>query len=210
MNTITRTAMSAAALSALLMTGAAQAAFQGRNASNQVDNTCTVSGATKCTSFYDTTLGITILNNWNIGAGFWDATAAAGSAQALAASAGFAATGLTGWVLPTGDGVQPAGAANQYLSIWNDAGGSLSGLSSKFDGVRSGIFWSGTEYAPFPSDAWFFFTFDGGQVYGDKNNGSYAVAVLPGDVAAVPEPQTVALLMMGLGVLTLVRRRRPR
>lgn len=210
MNTLTRTVLAVGALSTLLLTGAAQAAFQGRNASNQVDMTCTVSGATKCTSFYDTTLGITILNDWNIGIGYWSANADAGSAQAKAAAAGLAATGLSGWVLPTGDGPQPAGAANQFRSIWTDAGSSYAGLSSKFDGVQSYEYWSGTEYAPSPSFAWYFYTFGGSQSTGPKGDGLYAVAVLPGDVALIPEPQTWAMLMMGLGVVTVALRRRPR
>jgi MYXO-CTERM domain-containing protein len=113
-------------------------------------------------------------------------------------------------VLPTGDAFLPAGAANQYQSIWNDAGGSFVGLSSKFDGVQSGVYWSGTEYAPNPSLAWSFGTFDGSRFNFGKSSELYAVAVLPGDVAVVPEPQGVALAMAALGVLAVVRRRRPR
>jgi hypothetical protein len=43
-----------------LMASGAQASFIGRNASNQIDLTCTVSGAGKCVSFFNDTLGITI------------------------------------------------------------------------------------------------------------------------------------------------------
>jgi hypothetical protein len=64
--------------------------------------------------FYNTTLNITILNDWGLGSVFWSATAAAGSAQAVAESAGFAQTGLTGWFLPTGDGSQGPGPLNQW------------------------------------------------------------------------------------------------
>jgi len=138
--------------------------------------------------FYNPTLNITILNNWNIGQGTWSATATAGSAQALAATAGFYATGLTGWVLPTGNGSVTAGAQNQYLSIFNQAASSFAGLSAQFDGVQSGDYWSGTEYAPNPDGAWVFRTFDGAQGLVGKNDALYAVAVRPGDVAAaVPE-----------------------
>lgn len=87
-----------------------------------------VSGASKCTSFYFTTLDITILNDWNIGMGFWSPTAAAFSAQALAEFAGFAAT-------------------NQYLSIWNAVGGTLAGLEAQFDGVQAGFYWSDSALA---------------------------------------------------------------
>ena len=86
----------AAALAAGCVGSASAQPFQGRLADNTPSATCTVSGATKCTSFFNPTLGITILNNWNIGTGTWSAAAAAGSAQALAASAGLAASSLPG------------------------------------------------------------------------------------------------------------------
>ena len=38
--------------------------------------------------------------------------------------------------------------------------------------------------------------------------GFYALAVRPGDVAVVPEPQTYALLMLGLTGLAVARRQR--
>jgi len=126
-----KTWVAAAAIVAL--TGAAHAAsvFQGRLANGTASTTCTVSGLDKCAMFYNTTLDITILNDWNIGRGFWSATAAAGSAQALAESAGAAQTDFTGWFLPTGDGLQAVGALNQYAYIWNDVGGSLGGIVSR-------------------------------------------------------------------------------
>jgi len=203
----------AAAAAMVALSGAADATpvFQGRRADGTASATCTVSGATKCAMFYNTTLDVTILNDWNIGTGFWSATAAAGSAHALAASAGAAQTDFTGWFLPTGDGFSGARALNQYLSIWNDVGSSLAGLLSQFDGVRSDFYWSGTEYAPDPDSAWFFFTFTGEQLYLDKSRALYAVAVRPGDVAAsVPEPQTLALALLALGATVVARRRRSR
>jgi len=110
--------------------------------------------------------------------------------------------------LPTGNGSAAAGAQNQYLSIWNQVGSSSAGLSSQFDGVQFIPYWSGTEYALDPGSAWFFIGF---QSFGDKAQTLYAVAVLPGDVALIPEPQTYALLLAGLSVLAVaVRRRRPR
>lgn len=79
-----------------------------------------------------------------------------------------------------------------------------------FRNLQASDYWSGVAYAPFPTnDAWGFSTSDGGQGYGGQGNEVYAVAVRPGDVtAAVPEPQTYALLLMGVaGVLVAVRRR---
>ena len=201
-----------AAATVLALTGAAYAApvFQGRLASGAASATCTVSGVAKCAMFYNTTLDITILNDWNIGRGVWSATAAANSAQALAESTGAAQTAFTGWFLPTGDDFLPAGALNQYRSIRNDVGGSLASLQAQFDGVQSSFYWSGTEYAPLPANAFFFSTFDGGEFIIGKDFAFYAVAVRPGDVAAsVPEPQTLALALLALGATVVARRRRP-
>jgi hypothetical protein len=209
---ITKRAVSgiAGAIAMVLLTGAAQAAFEGRNAAGAVDDTCTSTGAGKCVMFYDTTLDITILNNWNIGQGTWSASDASGSAQALAASAGLSASGLSGWVLPTGNGQRAPGAENQYLSIWNSVGSTLAGLSGQFDGVVYYNYWSGTEFAPNPSGAWSFYTNLAHQGYDYKLNPLHAVAVRPGDVAAVPEPETGAMMLLALGAFAMVVRRRPR
>ena len=147
--------LGAAAMMALA--GAAQAAgFEGRNATNAVDTNCTNWGTNKCVSFYNATLDITILNDWNIGQGTWDVAAAPGSAQAIAAAAGTAATGLSGWVLPT---------LNQYGSITSQVGGRFLDLRLQFAGLNNGGggYWSSTEYAPDPSQAWVFVTISGTQ-----------------------------------------------
>lgn len=212
MHKAAKVAISAATATALLgAAGTAQAAFRGRDATGAASATCTAKGPGKCTYFYDTTLRITILNNWDLGFVTWSAAAAPGSAQALAASAGLAASGLTGWVLPTGDGLAEAGALNQYLSIWNSVGSSFAGMSGQFDGVHAFDYWSGTVYAPLPGNAWFF-PADGGFHFIDLYLRKYfVVAVRPGDVAAaIPEPQTYALMLMGLGAVLLARRKRTR
>ena len=202
----------AAALAASCMNSAsASSPFEGRLANGAPSSTCTVLGVTKCTMFYDSTLNITILNDWNIGKGPWYANSGAGSVQALAASAGLAASGLTGWVLPSGDGSQVAGTQNQYLSIWKDAGASFVGLSGQFAGVLFDDYWSGTDYS-----FNYAYGFNAGGGYAEYLTKTpidqyYAVAVRPGDVAAaVPEPQSYAMLLAGLGALMVVVRRRRR
>jgi hypothetical protein len=212
----------AAATAMLALSGVAYAApvFQGRQADGTASATCTVSGPNKCAMFYNPTLNITILNDWNIGTGFWSDTAAAGSAQALAESAGAAQTDFTGWFLPTGDGGALAGPLNQYLSIWEDVGSSLGGLQAHFDGVPQSSpysYWSGTVYAPNTEGAWLFSAFDAFQtpIFKVSNDNTpialFAVAVRPGDVtASVPEPQTLALALLALGATVVARRRRSR
>ena len=78
-----------------------------------------------------------------------------------------------------------------------------------FSNVQSFVYWSGTEYAPYPASAWLFSTIEGLQ--STVVGAFYAVAVRPGDVAArVPEPQTLALALLALGATVVARRRRPR
>lgn len=80
-----------------------------------------------------------------------------------------------------------------------------------FSNVQSYSYWSGTEYAPSPGYAWFFFPNYGNLNFTNKESAFYAVAVRPGDVAAtVPEPQTLVLAMMAMGGAMLMRRKQPR
>jgi hypothetical protein len=47
--------------------------------------------------------------------------------------------------------------------------------------LSAAVYWSGTEYAPNPNNAWNFNTNDGNQNNDDKNNELFAWAVRPGD-----------------------------
>lgn len=81
-----------------------------------------------------------------------------------------------------------------------------------FTNMQSDFYWSGTELAPDPANAWFFGTFDGFQGFVPKSFGLYAVAVRSGDVlrdgGTVPEPQSLALALTALAGLGLALRRR--
>lgn len=82
--------------------------------------------------------------------------------------------------------------------------------TADFLNMQARGYWSGTVYAPDPSSAWGISFGDGYQGYANKGNGNevWAVAVLPGDVAAAPEPRTLAILLAGLAALSVARRRR--
>ncbi len=129
------------------------------------------------------------------------------------------AAGLTvgtfgGWSLPETDTACGAGynCTNSqmgelyYTALGNPKFGPLSN-TGPFKNLQSYYYWSGTEYAPGLGFAWYFGTNYGYEGANDKNGYLFALAVRPGDVAAVPEPGMVALLLSGLAGVMVMRRR---
>ncbi len=132
---------------------------------------------------------------------------------------------LTGWRLPTAlnqDGTAPCigfGCNSSEMGHLFYTDGGLSpdqsitesaNLNSYFTNMQSDVYWSGTAYAPYPAYyAWYFKTVTGYQYLRNPSNEFYAWAVRPGDVAApIPEPETYAMLLAGLGLLGVVAKRK--
>lgn len=76
-----------------------------------------------------------------------------------------------------------------------------------FINLQFNYYWSGTEYAPDPFKAYIFDNDSGYQNLGAKASLAYAWAMTPGQVTPVPEPESVAMLLLGLGVIGGVMRR---
>ena len=211
-----KSSLCAAALTALSISSAQAAAVSGQGTWETTLQARDIIGDSLVDAYYDTALNITWLANWNVnGQKDW------GTATAWAG--GLDVHGVTGWRLPStidnelsiGNFPPPSSsemAHMYYVTLGNigfpSAGFGLSNTAN-FVNMESGIYWSGTEYSALPGYAYLVHTRIGVQTYINKTTASYAVAVHPGDVAAVPEPATVALMLAGLGAL-VVARQRPR
>jgi hypothetical protein len=168
---------------------------------------------------YDTDLKITWLTNANAnGPMDWS--------TANAWASGLSVDGFSGWRLPTT--LQPdATCSHQYAGIssgdnctgsemgylfYSELGGGVAGITANnglFQNVQSNLYWSGTEYAPYTLNAWVFNFSIGTQGSDNKTYKLYALAVRPGDVAAVPVPAAAWLLGSGLlGLIGMARRQR--
>lgn len=95
--------------------------------------------------------------------------------------------------------------------FYNELGGTAESVipdTTTFDNEQAAPYWSGTESATYPSSAWHFFTNDGSQYEGNKKVRYYLWAVSSGQIAAVPEPESFAMLLAGLGMLGFATRRK--
>lgn len=110
-----------------------------------------------------------------------------------------------------------------YMTLGNpgyyDAGGSPTGcFVSGYDTCQnnSGPFtmpalhsdyWTETQYDSDSTLVWGFYFGNGFQDHNSKNNDYRAWAVHDGDVAAIPEPKVLAMLIVGLGMVGVAARR---
>jgi len=100
------------------------------------------------------------------------------------------------------------GTNGSDYGILQDGSLETSGNAGPFVNARTSVYWSSSEYAPYPDDAWNFDTSNGLQSpFLVKASQNYAWAVSPGQVSTVPVPGAVWLFGTGLlGLLGLKRR----
>ena len=80
--------------------------------------------------------------------------------------------------------------------------------NNHFINLQSFLYWSGTEFAPNPVNAWSFKSTNGSQLNGSKVGLDYGWAVRSGQVAAAPLPATGLLMALGLVGIGVGRSRR--
>ena len=170
---------------------------------------------------YDSDLNITWLGDANFGAGsaFDDGNSPTDGRMtwdnAVSWADSLTVGGFTDWRLPTANPVCGIGfnctSSEMGHLFYSDLGGTANNsiLTSDdpdlalFANIRASDHWSGTTYAGFPYDAWYFNFFDGFQGKHDKSiNGDYfAWAVRTGDVPvpAGPIPEPSSLPLDGIG-----------
>jgi len=229
----TKAVISAATVAAtLFLPTAAQASLVGRD----ITGNAVASGSASEVFLFDTVLNVTWLRDANAnGLMTWAAANTWASGLNVGGYTGWrlptlianpnATFGYTGTdngynVRTQSGGTVYSEMASLYYdtlgnkALYNTSGAEQPGYglanTGDFKNLQSNSYWSGLEYAPIPSLAWLFNTNYGFQNGDYKTNSLYALAVRPGDVVvAVPEPETYAMMLLGLSALAVAVRRRP-
>ena len=200
-----RAVVGALGAAAMLMTGAAQATLQDRD----------LNGDTVTDAFYDTDLNITWLRDVNGPGGNWY--------QAVANAAAFSFDAYSDWRLPNSEfcaGDHCVGSEMGHLwfvELGNSVGqpSNTGGFQNLlvYDGVNNAGYWSGTEIG---ASAFQYVYYSGGNglqfTQHKEAAGLSTMYVRDGDVSApaIPEPETYALMLIGLTALALARRQQGR
>ncbi|MBS3955338.1 MAG: DUF1566 domain-containing protein [Methylomicrobium sp.] len=111
--------------------------------------------------------------------------------------------GSNQWRLPTSNAISGYdGTTGNELGqlFYSELNGNIPN-SNYFNNAQPFAYWSGTEYAPGPADAWVFSSGNHQQYYFNKFTQAYAWVVSPGQVAAVPVPGAIWLFATGLAGL---------
>ena len=171
-------------------------------------------GGTDWQAYYDTDLDITWTADANInGVDTW--------ANQNIWAAGLTIGGVSGWRLPTTLNSDASCTTPSNSTGFNCTGSEMGhlfnveGISSvalgPFSNVQSFNYWSGTEFAPNPANAWVFNFGSGSQGAVNKGNNRFAWAVQSGNVggaSVVPVPAAVWLFGSGLiGLIGVARRK---
>lgn len=189
-----RTTLIATTLAAAgLVSGAAHAALQGRDLNGSVDS---------FEAWYDTDLDITatLVDTSAFGVTWAEADTLAAN---LIVTVGTNVS--NNWRLPTAQlDASCLGISGNYYGC---AGSELGHLFSIERLVNKGGLWSATESAP--DAVWFYNSGSLVQFSMPKSERAFVLAVHSGDIAAVPEADTWAMLLAGLGLVgAAVKRRR--
>jgi hypothetical protein len=197
----------AAVAATLTITGPAHANLQGRD----INGLAVASTSAESVFLYDTDLNITWLRDANVnGPMNWN--------DAKSWAANYTIGKYDNWRLPTaldmdGSGPSCVGSlctGSEMGHLWFVELGNSPGLFRnpvEFLNMQATNYWSSTEFTSPTDYAWYFYTVEGVQGAGKKYYEFNAMAVMDGDVLAVPEPGQAALFAIGLAVIGYSRRK---
>lgn len=94
-----------------------------------------------------------------------------------------------------------------YSELAGTAGQAIPNTTT-FDNEQAYNYWTGTAFDPNNFIAWAYLNGIGYQGTSVMRNQFWVWAVSPGQVTAVPEPESLAMMLLGLGVVGVVVRRR--